>query len=195
MLALSLLIAIAALIYAFVRTARSALGTLGLVLRDLGSGRLEVRAPDHLPGISGDLAHDINRLAQQYAELRSGVDARIAEQTARLKRERDQFDAQSQELRGTAAREQQEVRAQSERLSSLSHELRTPLSGILGYADLLRRTRLDDEQLEHLATLHNSASALLSMINHLLDWNRLEAGRLQPDQLPFHPSPTDHTNP
>src|SRR3546814_9992382 len=69
----------------------------GLVLRDLGSGRLEVRAPDHLPGISGDLAHYINRLAQQYAELRSGVDARIAEQTARLKRERDQVAAQRQE--------------------------------------------------------------------------------------------------
>src|SRR3546814_16597442 len=104
MLALSLLIAIAALIYAFVRTARSALGTLGLVLRDLGSGRLEVRAPDHLPGISGDLAHDINRLAQQYAELRSGVDARIAQPTARLKRDSDHFAPHTQDRRGTPAR-------------------------------------------------------------------------------------------
>lgn len=190
MLVISLLLAIAALIYAFVHTARSALGTLGLVLRDLGSGRLEVRAPDELPGISGDLAHDLNRVAQQYAELHGKLDARVAEQTARLKRERDQFAAQSHELRGTAAREQQEVRAQSERLSSLSHELRTPLSGILGYADLLRRTKLDDEQLEHLDTLDKSARALLSMINDLLDWSRIEAGRLKLDELRFDLSDT-----
>ena len=185
MLSLSMLVAVAALAYAFVRTARGALGTLGLTLRDLGSGRLEIRAPENLPGISGDLARDLNRLAQQYAELRGGLDARVAEQTLRLKRERDQFAAQSQALRTTAAREQEEVRAQSERLASMSHELRTPLSGILGYADLLRRTRLDDEQLEHLDTLDKSARALLSMINDLLDWSRIEAGRLKLDELRF----------
>lgn len=185
MLVLSLLVAIGALIYAFVYTARSSLGALGLVLRDLGSGRLEVRAAEHLPGISGDLARDLNRLAQQYAELRGNFDTRVTEQTQRLKRERDQFAAQSQDLRSTAAREQEELRAQSERLSSLSHELRTPLSGILGYADLLRRTQLDDEQLEHLDTLDKSARALLSMINDLLDWSRIEAGRLKLDELRF----------
>ncbi|NGY04451.1 ATP-binding protein [Solimonas terrae] len=185
MLSLSMLVAIAALAYAFVHTARGALRTLGLVLRDLGGGRLEVRAPDSLPGISGDLGRDLNRLAQQYAELRSELDGRVAEQTQRLKRERDQFAAQSQELRSIAAREQEEVRAQSERLSSMSHELRTPLSGILGYADLLRRTQLDDEQLEHLDTLDKSARALLSMINDLLDWSRIEAGRLKLDELRF----------
>ncbi len=169
----------------FFRSSHDALAHLGLALRDLAAGRIEVRAPEYLPGISGDLARDLNRLAQQYAELRSGLDGRVAEQTLRLKRERDQFAQQSQQLRAMAAREQEELRAQSERLSSMSHELRTPLSGILGYADLLRRTPLDTEQLEHLETLDKSARALLTMINDLLDWSRIEAGRLKLDDARF----------
>lgn len=185
MLAVSIATAGIALALAFARTARRSLSILGLVLRDLAGGRLEVRAPPDLPGIAGDLAQDLNRLAQQYAELRGGFDARVAEQTARLRRERDQFAAQSQQLRATAAREQEELRAQGERLASMSHELRTPLTGILGYADLLRRTPLNAEQLQHLDTLDHSARALLSMINDLLDWSRIEAGRLKLDELRF----------
>lgn len=185
LLVLSLLTVVGVLTFAFARTARGALASLGFSLRDLAAGRLEVRAPENLPGIAGDLAHDLNRLAQQYSELRSDLDQRVAIQTQRLKRERDQFAEQSQQLRVTAAREQEEMRAQSERLSSMSHELRTPLSGILGYADLLRRTALDEDQLQHLDTLDKSARALLTMINDLLDWSRIEAGRLKLDELRF----------
>ncbi|NKF21807.1 hybrid sensor histidine kinase/response regulator [Solimonas marina] len=185
MIGASLLIAIAALSFAFTRTARPAFSALGLSLRDLAAGRLEVRAPPHLPGLAGDLGRDLNRLAQQYGELRGDFDERVAQQSARLKRERDEFAAQCQQLRVTAAREQEEMRAQSERLSSMSHELRTPLSGILGYADLLRRTSLDADQLEHLDTLDKSARALLTMINDLLDWSRIEAGRLKLEELRF----------
>ncbi|WP_028006824.1 hybrid sensor histidine kinase/response regulator [Solimonas flava] len=185
MLALSVAVAGLALALAFARTARRAFGAIGLTLRALASGRLEVRAPDDLPGLAQDLARDLNRVAQQYAELRAGFDARVAEQTLRFKRERDEYAEQNQKLRSAAAREQDEARAQSERLSSMSHELRTPLTGILGYADLLRRTPLDHEQREHLDTLDKSARALLSMINDLLDWSRIEAGRLKLDELRF----------
>jgi len=167
------------------RTARRALSLIGLTLQDLGRGRVEVRAPETLSGLAGDLARDVNVLAERYADLQANFDARLAEQTQRLKRERDQFAAQCQALRTAAAREQDELRAQSERLASMSHELRTPLTGILGYADLLRRTHLDNEQRQHLDTLDKSARALLTMINDLLDWSRIEAGRLKLDELRF----------
>ncbi|WP_028080757.1 ATP-binding protein [Solimonas soli] len=185
MLGLSIAFAGAGLAVVSFRSVRRALGLIGLALQDIGRGRLEVRAPENLGGLAGELARDVNRVAQRYAELHADFDARLAEQTQRLKRERDQYAAQSQMLRNAAAREQDELRAQSERLASMSHELRTPLTGILGYADLLRRTHLDHEQRQHLDTLDKSARALLTMINDLLDWSRIEAGRLKLDELRF----------
>ena len=64
-------------------------------------------------------------------------------------------------------------------LRSMSHELRTPLNGILGYAQLLADDdRLDPKQKEGVATIRRSGTHLLSLINDILDMNKIEAGRL-----------------
>ncbi|MEQ1437824.1 ATP-binding protein [Fontimonas sp. SYSU GA230001] len=152
--------------------------TLMLGLRALAQGRSDNRLPDALRGRYGELARLVNRVGAELARLSTQLDAGVAEQTRRLREERDALAAQNRALRGAAARAQEEARAQSEMLSSLSHELRTPLTGILGYADLLRRSGLDPEQLQQLDTLEKSARSLLTMINDLLDWTRIEAGRL-----------------
>ena len=95
------------------------------------------------------------------------------------------MDALWPELRRALAETQDSARAQSELFSNLSHELRTPLTAILGYADLLRRSGLNEEQGQQLNTLDKSARALLSMINDLLDWSRIEAGHLRLNQESF----------
>lgn len=156
-----------------------AFSSIVLGLRSLGQGRSENRLPEALPGILGDLAQAANRLGAQVGALSSGLDQRVAEQTRRLREERDALTLANQRLRTAATQSQDEARAQSEMVSSLSHELRTPLTGILGYADLLRRSGLNSEQSQQLDTLEKSARSLLSMINDLLDWSRIEAGRLR----------------
>ncbi len=147
--------------------------------RAIADGRGPVRAPDELPGSAGDLAQILNRLGQQLNQLRGQFDERLNRATARLRQERDQQSEQLQQLRTSAGQVQTEARAQSELLSSLSHELRTPLTAILGYSDLLRRSGLNADQAQQLETLDKSARALLAMINDLLDWSRIEAGRLR----------------
>jgi signal transduction histidine kinase len=77
-----------------------------------------------------------------------------------------------------------ELRAQF--LASMSHELRTPMNGVLGVAQLLADTRLDDEQREYLALMHRSGEAMVGIINDVLDFSKLEAGQLKVD-----PRPTD----
>ena len=67
----------------------------------------------------------------------------------------------------------------------MSHELRTPLTAILGFSELLEKTPLNRQQAEYVSTLSKSAENLLSMINSLLDWNRIEAGRLSLQQISF----------
>ncbi|WP_027366986.1 PAS domain-containing hybrid sensor histidine kinase/response regulator [Desulfocurvibacter africanus] len=79
------------------------------------------------------------------------------------------------------AKEQAEAasRAKSEFLANMSHEIRTPISGILGMADVLLTTRLEDRQAQYIALLKDSANALLIIINDILDLSKIEARKLK----------------
>lgn len=69
--------------------------------------------------------------------------------------------------------------AKSEFLANVSHELRTPLNGVIGFTDLLSKTTLNDAQKKYTQVVTQSASTLLSLIDDILDFSKLDAGKLQ----------------
>lgn len=79
-------------------------------------------------------------------------------------------------------------RAKSEFLAAVGHEIRTPMHGVLGMADLLLTTPLDDEQKSFVQSLKKSARALLDVINQILDYSQLDAGRLKLASVDFAPA-------
>lgn len=81
-------------------------------------------------------------------------------------------------LRAASDRAQAASRAKSSFLARMSHELRTPMNGVVGMADLLAESVLDDEQRLYVDTIRSSGAALLSLINDVLDYSRLEAAKL-----------------
>jgi signal transduction histidine kinase len=81
-------------------------------------------------------------------------------------------------------------RAKSDFMANISHELRTPMNGIIGMSDLLLLTRLDEDQLDYATTVRGSAQALMVIISDILDFARLEAGKMVLNPAPFDLSQT-----
>src|SRR5579863_7103368 len=86
-------------------------------------------------------------------------------------------------LAGTAPGELERLKGTF--LASLNHEIRTPLSGILGMADLLLETKLDDEQREYVNAARLCAESLFEILNATLEYSSLEAGNLTLDESEF----------
>ncbi len=112
-----------------------------------------------------DMLNQIRERDEHLAEHRRQLQEQVAERTRKLEE---------------AAREaEHSSRAKGDFLARMSHEIRTPMNGVVGMAELLQNTALDQRQLRMLQTMRRSADALLEIINDILDFSKIEAGRLQ----------------
>ncbi|MEC9464421.1 MAG: response regulator [Myxococcota bacterium] len=112
----------------------------------------------------------------------------VSQETARsvqgeLQRRELEAKARDLELSRNLAESASEMK--SSFLANMSHEIRTPMNGVLGMSELLRQTELQPEQKDYVATIDSCAKSLLRIINDILDISKIEAGKLEIEEIPM----------
>jgi PAS domain S-box-containing protein len=91
-----------------------------------------------------------------------------------------------QELMHAKKLSEESAQSKKDFLANMSHEIRTPMNGILGVAALMAKTPLDKEQQNYLSIIQDVANNLLAVVNDILDLEKIEAGKMQLEEIPFN---------
>ncbi len=139
---------------------------------ELFFGEAELQVAEFIATLTGAALENAEGFAS-LRDLNTNLEQRVASRTEEL------HDAMAVAVAASQAK--------SQFLATMSHEVRTPLNGILGMTRLALAKCLDSQQTNYLSTIQRSGESLLQLLNDLLDFSKLEAGKMTVESIPFDP--------
>lgn len=161
-------------------------------------GADEERLADFIATIAGAALENAENFTE-LQQLNESLEQRVADRTAAAESRALELATSNRELERIAheLRQAEEQllaakhlaenanQAKSRFLAAMSHEIRTPMNGVMGMTELLLHTALNDQQLNYVNIVKESANALLTLLNDILDLSKIEAGRMELERVAF----------
>ena len=153
----------------------------------VGSGHLDEQIIAESNSEIGQLQEGINLMINSLKHNQDELQGRVDRATAQLQNALDELERKNSDLLQQRKQADAANQSKSHFLANMSHEIRTPLNGILGLQLLLEDTPLNQQQQNYLYHLDLATKSLRALIEDILDFSRIEAGKLTLNLQPFNP--------
>ncbi|MBF0299242.1 MAG: response regulator [Oligoflexia bacterium] len=136
-----------------------------------------------LQAIARQVVNNLELRLQMKSQIQARKQLEISEE--KLKDTNRQLELAIEKAEEMTQKTERASQAKSDFLSNMGHEIRTPMNGVIGCAQLLSTTNLDSEQQDYVETIQTSGNLLLSLIGDILDYSKIEAGKVDLERVDF----------
>ncbi|KTC81623.1 two-component system sensor histidine kinase LetS [Legionella brunensis] len=154
-------------------------------MKQILSNEFETHISTTSTGELGLIEKGCAHLQKEYLNTLRDLNHHIEVATADLQQSLELLEEKNIELSLEKKKYEEKSRQKSEFIANMSHEIRNPMNGVIGFTNVLLESKLDSLQLDYVKTIKSSAQDLLTIINDILDYSKMDAGKLHLDCIPL----------